>query len=225
METVFQKIYDQNLWKGKESRSGLGSDLEKTFLLRQVLPRFLSRLNVRSVLDAPCGDLHWLKTVKLNLDQYWGVDIVKQVVEKNHRLELPFAAKFLHADITKDDLPAADLILSRDGLVHLSLLNILQALDKFKKTNARYLLTTHYPSIDENFEIEDGWWRPINLLRPPFSLPRPIDMLDEMVDGKQLFLWDLQSVEINIDQAVIERSRKISLDATAINLMTSELIT
>ncbi len=224
MEAIFQKIYDQNLWQGKESRSGLGSDLAKTFLLRQVLPRFLTRLNVRSVLDAPCGDLHWLKTVKLNLDQYWGVDIVKQVIEQNKELDLPFAADFFQADITADDLPAADLVLSRDGLVHLSLLNIFRALEKFKRTKAKYLLTTHYPTLGENYEIEDGWWRPINLQLAPFFLPAPIDRLDEMVDGKELFLWNLQAVEINIEQDVIDRCRKISPDATAINLVNSELI-
>ena len=47
---------------------------------------------------------------------YRGVDIVPDIVEGNRMLGLPFAV----ADITSHPLPAVDLIVCRDALVHLT---------------------------------------------------------------------------------------------------------
>ena len=56
----FQRIHDSNLWGAAESVSGLGSELDATAVLRGELPRLLARLQVNSLLDAPCGDASWI---------------------------------------------------------------------------------------------------------------------------------------------------------------------
>jgi 2-polyprenyl-3-methyl-5-hydroxy-6-metoxy-1,4-benzoquinol methylase len=67
-----------------------------------------------------------------NVD-YTGIDIVPSLIEVNRervaRGEL--SGRFLVADITRDVLPRADVILCRDCLVHLSFLNIARAVARF----------------------------------------------------------------------------------------------
>src|SRR6185312_15131601 len=54
--SVFEQIYTRNTWQSSESRSGPGSTLERTEILRRELPPMLARLGVRTLVDAPCGD-------------------------------------------------------------------------------------------------------------------------------------------------------------------------
>jgi len=76
-------------------------------------------------------------------------------------------------------LPAADAILCRDALVHLSFANIARALDNFARSGAQYLIATTFSRWRHNHDIEDGDWRPLNLQAPPLGLPAPLALLDE----------------------------------------------
>lgn len=192
----FDRIVRTNLW-GAQSRSGLGSELAATSRLRAVLPSFLARHGVRSLLDAPCGDFGWLSKVDLGVS-YTGADIVPSLVDENERrYGGPSAGRrFVTLDLTKDALPHADLVLCRDCLVHLSFDNIGRALANIQASGATYLLTTTFLEHDANTDIEDGDWRMLNLERAPFNLPPPIDVLVEDCeegDGayadKALGLW------------------------------------
>src|SRR5215467_15201894 len=61
----FQRIHDTNLWGAEASVSGLGSELDATATLRAELPALLRRLQVTSLLDAPCGDGGWIARADL----------------------------------------------------------------------------------------------------------------------------------------------------------------
>ena len=194
----FDQIARINLWGCASSRSGLGSELAATGRLRAALPSFLARHNVRSLLDVPCGDFGWLSRVDLSIP-YTGADIVPSLVEENERRygERPTGRRFLKLDLTKDALPRADLVLCRDGLVHLSFANIGRAIDNIRASGARYLLTTTFLDHEVNRDIEDGDWRMLNLEREPFNLPPPIDVLiegctegDGAYTDKALGLWE-----------------------------------
>ena len=88
--------------------------------------------------------------------------------------------EFVVADIVRDALPAADLILCRHLLIHLSFGQGLAALENFRRTGARYLLVTTNPSVQENREIvHTGSFRPVNMERAPFVLPRPLEVLPD----------------------------------------------
>jgi hypothetical protein len=175
----FGRIVQTNLW-GASSRSGLGSELAATEGLRVQLPSFLARHGVVSILDVPCGDFGWLSTVDLGIP-YIGADIVPSLVGENERrYGGPWSGRrFLTLDLTKDPLPRAHLVLCRDCLVHLSFDNINRALQNIRASGAKYLLTTTFLEHQANGDIEDGDWRILNLERPPFNLPPPIDVLVE----------------------------------------------
>jgi hypothetical protein len=84
-EKVFSGAYESRVWNSDESRSGHGSELGGTESLRQYLPELLRRLEVRTFLDAPCGDWNWMSHVDLAGVRYIGVDVVPAVVEGNQR--------------------------------------------------------------------------------------------------------------------------------------------
>jgi hypothetical protein len=189
---IFGQIYQHNSWQSPESRSGPGSTLERTEVLRRELPVVLSRLGVRTLVDAPCGDCNWRQHMEIDLDAYIGVDIVPALIEDNRRRYRHINWKFEVADLIKDPLPPADAVLCRDALIHLSLADITQALSNIRRSGAKYLLATSHEAISVNTDITTGGWRSVNLMLAPFHLPAPLDRIVENPQtGKILGIWTL----------------------------------
>lgn len=200
MEAIFSAIHRGNLWGDPESVSGPGSGLARTARWREGLPPLLSRLGVRSLVDAPCGDFNWMRMLALDLDDYVGVDVVPGIVAANVHAYAGANRRFLQLDFTRDALPQADAILCRDGLVHLSFADIAGALGNFAG-RARWLIATTFTAHAVNVDIETGGWRPLNLQRPPFNFPPPQGLVDEkrLDDSgasmhKHLAAWDVSSL-------------------------------
>ena len=58
----FERVYREGQWvaggaAGEGPRSGSGSTLANTFNVRRAITSLIRRSGVRSILDAPCGDL------------------------------------------------------------------------------------------------------------------------------------------------------------------------
>jgi glycosyltransferase involved in cell wall biosynthesis len=178
MTNVFEEIYQKNVWGNSESHSGHGSSATATRFLRTALSQLLSDLGAKSMLDVPCGDFNWMQLLDLRID-YFGADIVPQLIEANQRKYSRPGRAFGLLDVVKDPLPKADLVFSRDLLVHLSERDIRSALENIFDSGATYLVATTFPSRDKNVNIPTGPWRPLNLQRPPFSFPPPIRLINE----------------------------------------------
>lgn len=195
---IFTETFQNRYWKSKESVSGVGSELGQTEVLRAKLPELLRQFGIRSLLDLPCGDFNWMQHVDLQGIQYTGGDIVEALVEQNQSAHGNEARKFLHLDLLTDALPDADCVLIRDCLVHFSYAHIEQALDNLKKSNIQYLLTTSFPALEKNEDIQTGYWRPLNLQKAPFGFPQPLASLNEecteakgAFSDKSLCLWEI----------------------------------
>ena len=182
-EDVFTRIYQRKLWRGKESRSGRGSELSYTKNLRRELPGLVKQYEVARFLDAPCGDFNWMQHVVPGLGvEYVGGDIVKDLVERNQRKFGGPDVSFRHMDVTCDPLPAADLMMVRDCLFHLCYSDIYRFLQNFCRSDIRLLLTTtHNPSDGENCDIKSGDFRHIHIFSPPFCFPQPLHQIDDWV--------------------------------------------
>ncbi|OHY73484.1 hypothetical protein BCV52_26680 [Priestia aryabhattai] len=200
---IFTNIYSNNLWGSSESVSGSGSTLFQTRTIIEELSFLIKRLQIKTLLDAPCGDFHWMKEVRSNLDLYTGVDIVSELIEENNKKYSAYNRRFLNLNILQDSLPKADLILCRDCLVHLSFDDIQSAIINFKKSKSKYLLTTTFTNVSQNIDIKTGEWRPLNLEIYPFNFIEPILVINEnCTEGnmaytdKSLALWDLDKIII-----------------------------
>jgi len=198
-ESVFTEIYQKNLFKGSESRSGPGSSLEQTKMIRKELPDLFNELKIQSILDIPCGDFFWLKKVDLSLISYTGVDIVDDIISSNNKKYSNQNRNFIKLDILEDDLPKADLILCRDLLVHFSFNDLKKAVNNIKKSQSKYLLTTSYPNLKQNNDIITGEWRNLNLQIPPISFPNPMKQIIEKCtekdcSDKSLLLYQIKDL-------------------------------
>jgi hypothetical protein len=187
-----------NLWRGTESRSGPGSTLAETAVVRHELPRILRDVGAQSILDIPCGDFFWMKELRLDVSSYIGADLVVRLVEENNRLYGSDRRMFVRLDVRVDPLPKVDLVLCRDCLDHLSFQDIRAGLDNIARSGATYLLATTYPDR-ENKDIRSGDWRPLNLERPPFSLPPALETINERsakpgYPDKSLGLWRIVDI-------------------------------
>lgn len=206
VEKRFTDIYVNKSWvdtrfNNHESLSGDGSTLEYTKNLRDKLPELFKQFNIKSVLDAPCGDLNWMQKV---LEQcpdivYTGGDIVKFLVD-NHNTKFKDNpnVKFVNLDITVDSLPAADLMICRDCLFHLSNEHIKMFFRNFAQSNIKYLLTTSHLVRDNVGDITSGGYRSINLLKAPFDFqPNYMYEIDDWIaphPERKMYLWTREQI-------------------------------
>jgi SAM-dependent methyltransferase len=192
---VFRGIYKENGWDGTESVSGPGSSMAATAHVRAALPGLLNDLGVKSLLDVPCGDAFWIGACLPSDVAYTGGDVVPELIAYNRRNRPEFGV-FSVLNLATDPLPPADLILVRDCFIHLPNRMIIEALANIRRADIRYLLTTTFPGVPENIEIELGGFRPVNLTLRPIGLPEPdcllIDEDEAGKSGKHLGLWNLR---------------------------------
>lgn len=181
-----KKFYQDNKNNNIESVSGWGSFLRHTTDIRRELPRLLHKYDIKSIVDCPCGDWNWMKHVNLDKVGYLGLDIVEDIIEENTKKYGSTIVRFEVFDLINNVPPRADLFICRDFLFHLSLDNQYKASQNIRASRCKFLLTTTFPNITENKELQPdelnaGWgWRPINVELPPFDFKNPIDGFNEV---------------------------------------------
>jgi hypothetical protein len=187
---VFARIYRDNHWGDGESLSGAGSNQEATAAIRVALPAVLESLG-KSVVDVPCGDFNWQREAIPSAMSYIGGDIVQKLIDRN-RKKYP-DRDFQVINLIQDRLPQADILLTRDCLVHLSLADGLAAVQNIRRSKIRYLVATTFVNRSFNEDIPTGAWRPLNMQVAPFNFPKPIGLVDERNGGrfndKALGIW------------------------------------
>jgi hypothetical protein len=183
------QIYENNLWGGNQSKffSGDGShnpELINPYL--ETVTSFLAAFETPPVVcDMGCGDFNIGKELVKNSKKYIAIDIVPELIAYNKKTFKANNLDFHSLDITEDELPAADCVILRQVLQHLSnaeIKSVVKKLYDFKYV----ILTEHLP--EENFEpnkdiisgqgIRLKKQSGVNLLAPPFDF--------KVVEEKQL---------------------------------------
>jgi len=207
LQSIFTNIYDNKIWgfvwEDESTYSGPGSTIKYTENLRNELPKLYKKFNITSVLDAPCGDLNWMKSV---IDvcpnvHYIGGDIVKSMMDSNTKNFGKQGVEFIELDITSNKLPQVDLMICRDCLFHLHKDDIFKFIDNFIDSNIKYLLTTTYPpndSLGPNRIISPGNWFNIDLLSDPYNFTEnALYKIDDWIPGfhvRYMYLWDRDQI-------------------------------
>src|SRR5687768_1532620 len=142
-----------------------------------------------------------MATIELGDVRYIGADLLPELIQDNARRHTHPRREFRVLDLLSSPLPAADLVLCRDCLVHLSFADIGRAIANLRAARATYLLTTTFPEQTVNEEIRTGDWRPLNLETGPFHWPAPQELLNEgcteangVFADKSLGLWRLETL-------------------------------
>jgi len=186
LEEIWSKSMAENSQLGLESISGVGSTLRYTENLRKELPHLIEKFSIKSIFDAPCGDMNWMN-VFLNEHpiKYIGGDIVNQVVDSNQQYTNNLT-KVVKLDITTDPFPSADLWICRDCWFHLPDEKIFLSIDNFLKSDIKFLLTTtHINTGFNNSDLATVGFKLIDLFSSPYNFPKPLYKITDYY-GKKL---------------------------------------
>ena len=180
LTNTFNRIYSEGTWgrdvAGKGT-SGSGSTLEITREYRGYVEDFIRKHSITSVVDAGCGDWGFSRAMDWGDASYLGVDIASDIVETVRRKHETGKIRFQVGDIS-EDLPAADLLISKDVLQHLSN----ELVHKFIANNLKkgkykwVILTNDRTGPRQNLDIQPGGHRPIDLAAPPFNVKGLVDL-------------------------------------------------
>ena len=202
----FEDVYATGQWQhGDPSvpRSGTGSTVQRTEAVRAAILEAIALTNATSIVDAPCGDLTWMRELfpafAARGVRYVGVDIARSQVA---RLQAEFRGQahvaFRAVDLVAQPTPRADLIFSRQALQHLNAEEALRVLHRWSRSGSRFLLQTQYSlrgAADENYNrLSGGDWARVDFTRPPYNLTRPLrTWTDSSGEGydEVLALWRL----------------------------------
>jgi hypothetical protein len=210
-QAVFTDIYFNGTWRGgfPETASGAGSRLDNTEQLRAGLADLLASGLLPAnptILDAPCGDFNWFKEVR-GYGKYIGMDIVEELVAENVRKYGSDSVTFACGDLTRDQLPAADLMVCKDCLIHLSNDMAFAVLGNFVRAGIPYLLLSS-DCNDANADIPAGSYRQLNLARPPFNFPEPTLRIADHLGPyeKYMCLW----TAVQVAQALANHEESVA---------------
>jgi len=178
---IFQNIFDSGYWlnyniENNQSRSGNGSNLSQSIILKKELKNFFEEKKIKKILDIGCGDFKWMHSLlgEISFDEYVGIDLVDTLIDQNIKNYQNDKIKFLKKDIVKDDLHNLDdfdFVLIRHVFIHLKNANILKALNKIQKINFKFICITSDPKVKINKDLKtEGRYRDINLMISPFFL-------------------------------------------------------
>lgn len=217
---VFSNMYNNFGFGSTESRSGPGSTLEETKVLREDIKAFISSKGIKSIVDIPCGDFHWMKEISDIFESYIGGDVVEKAITENNEKYSTDKIKFINFDLLNDTIPGCDLLIVRDIIGHFPLEDGKKIVENIIRSNCKYVMSTTWAkkvgdtwsrcdqgSIHrENEGVDYGRFYPVNLMASPFNFPDPEIYLEEdvRVDGfevgnrKALVLWNLDDVRSHL---------------------------
>lgn len=205
IEQIFSTIYNKKLWySNKESTSGAGSTIVATETIRNELPVILRNLRCGVLLDIGCGDFNWMKEVDLSC-RYIGVDIVRNVIERNSKTFGNEKISFLHLDAVSESIPKdCDVVLCREVLFHLSFKDSAKLISNVLDSGARYFITTTNDLIVENKDIRTGDFRNINLRLPPYNFPAYSDKIvdDKVSKNRILGVWRVNDIQQRVSNTI-----------------------
>lgn len=176
---------------GMASVAGYGTNMNAVLPIIQELPNILKKYEIKTFLDAPCGDYYIMKLIDFTNIKYIGIDLVDEQIKRNKKEYQDIDFRVLN--MFTDEIPKADLVFCRDIFIHLSTINIKTFIHNCIKSNCKYLMSSTYTRINENSELNGiVGWRLLNLENSPYNFPKPLELIQENdnVDvGKSMGIW------------------------------------
>lgn len=199
---IFKEIYLKKLWSEESTKlnykfySGVGShnpELTNDYII--AIQRFLKTFSTKpDVVDLGCGDFIIGSQLRQMCNNYTAIDIFDELINFNKEKYKDLNVDFKALDMTKNELPTADICFVRQVLQHLSNESIQNFINNAKNKYKYLIVTEHYPSI-KNFAMNvDKPTGPdtrlhdnsgVVLTAPPFNLnvSKDIDICETTSDS------------------------------------------
>lgn len=185
MENTFTHVYEARVWGNNHDvaysgSSGEGSSVtynENTYI--PFLKQFITKNNIKNVVDLGCGDFRCGKLIYDDLDVlYTGYDTYNKVIVNNsNNFSLP-KYSFTHLDFcnNKEKIIHGDLCILKDVIQHWSLNDIYTFLDYLVETKKfKYILICNCCNqTRDNTNILNGDYRPLCCDYLPLKKYKPV---------------------------------------------------
>lgn len=195
-KAAMEQVYEMKLWGGGKADFYSGAGSHEPELVNPYIDAVSSFLESfekpLTVCDLGCGDFNVGKHLVQHTKKYVAVDIVSDLIARNQATFNEENLEFQCLDIAVDELPAADCVLLRQVLQHLSNTEVQRIVSNL--TDYKYVIVTeHVPegAFTPNKDIISGQGIRLNvqsgidILAPPFNL--------QVKDTKQLLAVDLKN--------------------------------
>jgi hypothetical protein len=134
---------------------------------------------------------------------YVGTDSSARVISDNTTSYGGENRRFFTSHITADILPPADVVMSRESFSRLPYAYILMILRNFLRSPINWFLFSTHSNATNREISEPGTWRQLNLQKPPFNFPPPVEELVDYISGhpvRMLALWSREQLEFALAQ-------------------------
>jgi hypothetical protein len=206
---TFEEISDKGTWGKPEGSpdgdqdtvSGGGSFISVTEEARACITSWIQKYNIRSLLDAPCGDALWQGLISGIEGKYTGADIstpslVRAIARKRNQNA---KMRFRWMDVVSENIDGReyDAVMYRDFIQHLSVRHGVRAIENAKAGGVKYLIASTFPFVTQNIAQDQLAPSYKNNLRiAPFNLPESLEdcnnhVLESPSDGSRLQLFQL----------------------------------
>lgn len=179
---TFSHIYEHKVWGPAGGGSGIGSTMEHTTGVRSYLMDVFKKYSIATMVDAPCGSLAWMPEVVQRFPNisYTGLDVVCDLIKSHQHRFQRFHWRFYCADLCTQELPKVDLIFSRDAMQHVPFTCFKSFLANVRKSGSKYLMIGSYiKSTQPNRNIALGDYYDVDVMKPPFNFPKPLEIFAE----------------------------------------------
>lgn len=161
-QDIFDHNYATDIWG---IGSGPGSTEAYTVKYRSFLQNYLSKNNIKSVVDIGCGDWQFSKLLDWSGIKYIGCDVSRTIIHENKKKFE--GVEFMVLDASEEDIPTADLAIVKDVLQHLSFERVHVILNKLQQFD--HVLITQDINGHNN-DCVDGDYRALDIALPPFNI-------------------------------------------------------
>jgi hypothetical protein len=154
-QQLFTKIYEDGAWGKSDDPSqkyfsGSGSHdniIAETYI--KAIHKFLSSFDKKpNVVDVGCGDFFIGSKIRSACGTYTACDIVPALIDFNKNKYKSLNVNFKILDLSKDELPRADICFARQVLQHLTIEQIKSAVSQISSKFRYLVLTEHLPNSE-----------------------------------------------------------------------------
>jgi len=186
LQEAFDEVYKRGMWKQGSSPSGLGSEglLAEQYI--SLVQDYAAKHNLSTVVDGGCGDFSIGARLAPSFERYTALDVSPRIIGINRQRYIELAHRnvtFATADMTVSKFPAADLVLIRQVLQHLTNAQIEKILQNLEGSSWRRALITESvhdprnnpsPNLDlpsHSVRTRTSFGSGVFLDKPPFNRP------------------------------------------------------
>jgi hypothetical protein len=151
-ENTFARIYESSFWSGMGApRSGTGSTREAALPYVDQVKKFIDSHKIQSVLDIGHGDWEMWGDYRFVNVAYVGVDVYEKLTDELQNRFGTSGVQFLPRNAVTDELPNAQLCITKDVLQHLPTTEIKTILGKMSRYQYLIICNDFY-----KFEMRDS---------------------------------------------------------------------